>query len=30
VLGTAWRNAALRRAWRQGLSAEQLAQRYYG
>jgi rSAM/selenodomain-associated transferase 2 len=30
VLGSAWRNAQLRRAWRQGYSAEQLAQRYYG
>ena len=30
VLGTAWRNARLRRAWRQGCSADQLAQRYYG
>ena len=29
VLGTAWRNAQLRRAWRRGNSAEQLAQRYY-
>ena len=30
VLGTAWRNAALRRAWRRGCSAEELARRYYG
>jgi hypothetical protein len=30
VLGTAWRNAALRRAWRRGCSAEDLARRYYG
>jgi rSAM/selenodomain-associated transferase 2 len=30
VLGTAWRNAALRRAWRRGCSSEQLAERYYG
>lgn len=30
VIGTAWRNAQLRRAWRQGISADQLAQRYYG
>ena len=29
VLGTAWRNAALRRAWRRGCSAEELARRYY-
>ncbi|MFM2173617.1 MAG: hypothetical protein RLZZ54_1544 [Cyanobacteriota bacterium] len=30
VIGTAWRNAQLRQAWRQGISADQLAQRYYG
>jgi hypothetical protein len=30
VLRTAWRNAALRRAWRRGCSSEQLAERYYG
>ena len=30
VLGTAWRNAGLRRAWRRGCSAEELARRYYG
>lgn len=30
VVGTAWRNAQLRRAWRRGCSPEQLAQRYYG
>lgn len=30
VLGTAWRNAGLRRAWRRGVSADQLAARYYG
>jgi rSAM/selenodomain-associated transferase 2 len=30
VVGTAWRNAQLRRAWRQGCSPEQLAQHYYG
>ncbi|MEY3749722.1 MAG: hypothetical protein RLZZ186_141 [Cyanobacteriota bacterium] len=29
VLGTAWRNARLRQAWRRGCSPEQLAQRYY-
>jgi rSAM/selenodomain-associated transferase 2 len=29
VLGTAWRNGQLRRAWRRGISAEQLAERYY-
>ena len=29
VLGSAWRNAQLRHAWRQGTSADQLAQRYY-
>jgi rSAM/selenodomain-associated transferase 2 len=29
VLGSAWRNAQLRRAWRQGTSADQLAQCYY-
>ncbi|MFM7652766.1 MAG: TIGR04283 family arsenosugar biosynthesis glycosyltransferase [Vulcanococcus sp.] len=29
VLGTARRNAALRRAWRRGCSAEELAARYY-
>ena len=29
VLGTAWRNACLRRQWRQGHSAESLARRYY-
>jgi hypothetical protein len=29
VLGTAWRNAQLRQAWRRGVSAEQLAERYY-
>jgi len=30
VIGTAWRNAQLRQAWRQGISATELAQRYYG
>lgn len=30
VLGTAWRNARLRQAWRQGIRAEDLAGRYYG
>ena len=30
VLGTAWRNARLRQAWRHGSSAETLARRYYG
>jgi rSAM/selenodomain-associated transferase 2 len=30
VLGTAWGNAALRRAWRRGCSSELLAERYYG
>ena len=30
VLGTAWRNAALRRAWRRGTSADDLARQYYG
>jgi rSAM/selenodomain-associated transferase 2 len=30
VIGTAWRNAQLRRAWRQGISADQLARKYYG
>ena len=30
VLGTAWRNAALRRAWRRGISADELARHYYG
>lgn len=30
VLGTAWRNAALRRAWRHGVSSRDLARRYYG
>ncbi len=29
VLGTAWRNARLRQAWRQGMSPQQLAERYY-
>ena len=29
VLGTAWRNARLRQAWRRGCSPEQLAARYY-
>lgn len=29
VLGTAWRNAQLRRAWRRGHSPEELARRYY-
>ena len=29
VLGTAWRNARLRRQWREGQSPESLAQRYY-
>ena len=29
VLGTAWRNAALRRAWRRGYSPKELARRYY-
>ena len=29
VLGTAWRNARLRRAWRQGMNADELARRYY-
>jgi rSAM/selenodomain-associated transferase 2 len=29
VLGTAWRNAQLRQAWRRGVSAEELANRYY-
>jgi rSAM/selenodomain-associated transferase 2 len=29
VLGTAWRNARLRQAWRRGMSPEQLAERYY-
>jgi len=29
VLGTAWRNAQLRRAWRQGAGADQLAKEYY-
>ena len=29
VIGTAWRNAQLRRAWRRGISADQLARRYY-
>ena len=29
VLGTAWRNARLRRAWRQGAGADQLARKYY-
>jgi len=29
VLGTAWRNAALRRAWRRGCEVEDLARRYY-
>jgi len=28
VIGTAWRNAQLRQAWRQGISATELAQRY--
>ncbi|MFM9042043.1 MAG: TIGR04283 family arsenosugar biosynthesis glycosyltransferase [Vulcanococcus sp.] len=30
VLGTAWRNAQLRRAWRKGSTPQELAQRYYG
>lgn len=30
VAGTAWRNHRLRRAWRRGVSAEQLAASYYG
>ncbi len=30
VWRTTWRNALLRRAWRQGMDPEQLAQRYYG
>lgn len=30
VLGCAWRNARLRRAWRRGCSGEELARRYYG
>lgn len=30
VLRVAWRNAQLRRDWRRGISAEQLAARYYG
>ncbi|QVV68950.1 TIGR04283 family arsenosugar biosynthesis glycosyltransferase [Synechococcus sp. LA31] len=30
VLGTAWRNAALRRAWRRGAATEVLARHYYG
>jgi len=30
VIGRAWRNAQLRRAWRQGISADQLARKYYG
>jgi len=30
VIGTAWRNAQLRRAWRRGISADQLARKYYG
>jgi rSAM/selenodomain-associated transferase 2 len=30
VLGTAWRNARLRHAWRRGCSAAELAARYYG
>jgi len=29
VIGTAWRNAQLRQDWRQGISADQLARRYY-
>jgi len=29
VLGTAWRNARLRQAWRRGMSPQQLAERYY-
>ncbi len=29
VLGTAWRNAQLRRAWRRGAGADQLAKEYY-
>lgn len=29
VFGTAWRNARLRQAWRQGMSPQQLAERYY-
>jgi rSAM/selenodomain-associated transferase 2 len=30
VLGTAWRNARLRQAWRRGISPQHLAHRYYG
>jgi len=30
VLGTAWRNARLRQAWRRGMNAAELARRYYG
>jgi len=30
VLGTAWRNARLRQAWRRGINPQQLAHRYYG
>ena len=30
VIATAWRNAQLRQAWRRGVSADQLAQMYYG
>ncbi len=30
VLGTAWRNAALRRAWRRGSNTDVLARQYYG
>jgi rSAM/selenodomain-associated transferase 2 len=29
VVGTAWRNARLRQAWRRGVSTEELAERYY-
>ena len=30
VLGTAWRKARLRQAWRRGINPQQLAHRYYG